>query len=454
MIHTFDPNSPPIDDAALAALIQPTKLHRSVYIDEQIFELEMARIWGQAWIFIGHESQVKNHGDFYTTHINHRVPVILVRDRSGAVHVLHNRCAHKGAKLVDTVDGNARAFRCCYHGWTFNTDGTLLKIPNEAGYEGSGFDPKDPQNNLQKVRSASYRGFVFATLSDTIVELNEWLGGAAEVFDNLCDRAPEGEVEVAGGVLRYQHDCNWKLFLENLNDTMHPMVTHQSVVQAAEDYIATLPPEASSQRAEAEIIPPFGASYENFEDSGITGFAYGHHYDGGKTSIHANYSVNPDYWAAMVASYGEQRSREILAFNTHNTLYYPSLTIKSAVQNIRVVRPIAVDKCIIETWSFRLKGAPDEMLQRTLLYSRLINSSASMVGPDDLEAYSRIQDGLQSTGSDWVEMHRHYNRDQQLADRTVGGGTSDLDMRTQYQAWQAYMGKLAHHIPTGGDSDE
>jgi hypothetical protein len=94
------------------------------------------------------------------------------------------------------------------------------------------------------------------------------------------------------------------------------------------------------------------------------------------------------------------------------------------------------------------------MLQRTLLYSRLINSSASMVGPDDLEAYSRIQDGLQSTGSDWVEMHRHYNRDQQLADRTVGGGTSDLDMRTQYQAWQAYMGKLAHHIPTGGDSDE
>ena len=265
------------------------------------------------------------------------------------------------------------------------------------------------------------------------------MGGALDCFDNLCDRAPEGEVEVAGGVLRYEHDCNWKLFLENLNDTMHPMVTHQSVVQAAEEYIASLPADAVKQRAEAEIIPPFGASYEVFEDSGITGFKYGHHYDGGKTSIHADYSVHPAYWDAMVKAYGEQRTREILSFNTHNTLYYPSLTIKTAVQNIRVLRPIAVDKCVVETWSFRLKGAPEAMLQRTLLYSRLINSSSSMVGPDDLEAYMRIQEGLESNGSDWVEMFRQYGKDRVESDRVVGGGTSDLDMRTQYTAWKNYM---------------
>jgi hypothetical protein len=217
------------------------------------------------------------------------------------------------------------------------------------------------------------------------------------------------------------------------------MVTHQSVVQAAEDYIATLPPEAAASRAEAEIIPPFGSSWEVFEETGITGFKYGHHYDGGKSSIHANYTVMPEYHEAMVKAYGEERTREIYSFNTHNTLYYPSLTIKTAVQNIRVVRPIAVDKCIIETWSFRLKGAPEEMLQRTLLYSRLINSAGSMVGPDDLEAYMRIQEGLQSNGSEWVEMYRQYGRDQQQDDRTVGKGTSDLDMRTQYGAWRDYM---------------
>jgi len=131
--------------------------------------------------------------------------------------------------------------------------------------------------------------------------------------------------------------------------------------------------------------------------------------------------------------------KEIFSFNTHNTLYYPSLTIKTAVQNIRVVRPIAVDKCIVETWSFRLKGAPDEMLQRTLLYSRLINSSASMVGPDDLEAYMRIQAGSADPSNDWIEMYRQFGRDKDLEDRTIGGGTSDLDMRTQYSAWRSYM---------------
>ena len=79
------------------------------------------------------------------------------------------------------------------------------------------------------------------------------------------------------------------------------------------------------------------------------------------------------------------------------------------------------------------------MLQRTLLYSRLINSSGSMVGPDDLEAYMRIQAGSADPSNDWIEMYRQFGRDQELDDRTVGGGTSDLDMRTQYTAWRNYM---------------
>ena len=172
---------------------------------------------------------------------------------------------------------------------------------------------------------------------------------------------------------------------------------------------------------------------------GITGFRFGHHYDGGKTSIHADYTLDPEYKAAMLDAYGEERMHDILSFNTHNTLYYPSLTIKSAVQNIRVVRPVAYNKTIIETWSFRLKGAPDSMLHRTLLYSRLINSNGSMVGPDDLTAYFRMQEGLESQASDWVEMHRNYQRDEQLKDRMVGKGTSDIDVRTQFSAWREYM---------------
>ncbi|MFK8021143.1 MAG: aromatic ring-hydroxylating dioxygenase subunit alpha [Pseudomonadales bacterium] len=430
-----------VDQAELARLVEPKRVHKRVYIDPDVFELEMERIWGQAWIYIGHESQVPNSGDYFTANINHKVPVVMVRDKDAKVHVLHNRCGHKGAKIVEKTSGNVRgAFRCAYHGWSYRFDGTVLKIPYDAGYEDTGFDVNDTCNNMQKVAQYdSYRGFVFATLSSDAPDLVSWMGGAKACFDNLCDRSPEGEVEVAGGVLRYEHDCNWKYIIENLNDQMHPMVVHQSVVQAAQDYIDVLPAGASKQRSEAEIILPFGGSYEYAENMGITGFKYGHLYDGGKTSIHADYTVDPEYHSAMVAAYGEERTAEIYSFNTHNTLYYPSITIKTAIQNIRVVRPVAVNKFVVETWSFKLKGAPDSMLQRTLLYSRLINSVGSMVGPDDLEVYRRMQEGLESGATEWVEMHRQFGRDVEHADCVTGGGTSDLDVRTQYAAWREYM---------------
>ncbi len=425
----------------IAELVQPTRVHRRVYTDPDIFDLEMERIWSATWIYIGHESQVPEPGDYVTLSYG-KVPVVMVRDNNNDVHVLYNRCGHKGAKLVDKPCGKIPAFRCCYHGWRYRLDGKLLGVPHLQGYEGTGFDKDDPQYSMQKLRYASYRGFVFATMNPDAPDLADWMGGAADVMDNLCDRAPEGEVEAAGGVLRYEHDCNWKMFIENLNDTMHPMIVHRSVVDSALDYIGTLP-EDSPRRDEAEIIPPFGASYETFEETGITGFPYGHHYDGGKTSIHSEYTLDPAYKAAMLEAYGEERMREILSFNTHNTLYYPSLTIKSAIQNIRVVRPVAYNKTIIETWSFRLKGAPDSMLRRTLLYSRLINSNGSMVGPDDHTAYFRMQQGLVSQASDWIEMHRNFGRDEVLDDRTVGKGTSDLDVRTQYGAWKHYMTEAA-----------
>lgn len=424
--------------ADIAELIRPTQIHRRLYTDPEIFELEMEKIWNAAWIYIGHESQVPNPGDYITMNYG-RMPAIMVRDKDRSVHVLHNRCGHKGAKLVDKPCGRVSAFRCCYHGWTYALDGKLTGVPHMKGYENTGFNKNDPQYSMQKfARYENYRGFVFASMNSTGPELTTWMGGAKTVLDNLCDRSPEGEVEAAGGVLRYDHECNWKLFIENLNDTMHPMVTHKSVVDSALDYIASLP-EDSKRIDEAQIIPPFGASYEVFENTGITGFKYGHHYDGGETSIHSDYSVDPDYEKAMIDAYGRERTHEILTYNTHNTLYYPSLTIKSAIQNIRVVRPIAVDRTIIETWSFRLKGAPDSLLQRTLLYSRLINANGSMVGPDDLTAYFRIQQGLQSTGSDWIEMHRNYGSDENQGDRLVNSGTSDLDVRTQYAAWKDYM---------------
>jgi hypothetical protein len=107
---------------------------------------------------------------------------------------------------------------------------------------------------------------------------------------------------------------------------------------------------------------------------------------------------------------------------------------------IRVVRPLAVDRTLIETWHFRLQGAPDSMLARTLSYSTLVNSSAGMVGPDDHQIYRRLQSGLSTSEVEWVEMSRYADAGEVSADGSVSvKGTSDAMFRGQFTAWRDLM---------------
>ena len=116
------------------------------------------------------------------------------------------------------------------------------------------------------------------------------------------------------------------------------------------------------------------------------------------------------------------------ALTRHNTVYFPNLTIKGAIQAIRVVKPLAVDKTLVESWTFRLVGAPPELLRRTLMYTRLINSPISVVGHDDLHAYRGIQEGLRASGNDWVSLHRNFDpAEVGQKDLTVNGTERDLD---------------------------
>ena len=423
----------------IQALVRNDSVHRDVYVAADLFELEMERIWSKAWVFVGHDSQVPAPGDFYTTLIG-REPVMMVRQTAGDVRVLHNRCAHKGAKVAAKVHGHCKGFRCPYHGWTYRLDGRLAGVPARHGYDDTGFDQKDPQFGLQPVaQSDSYRGFVFASLDADAPALPEFLDDAAATLDNIADRSPEGEVQVAGPPLRYLHDCNWKMFIENLNDSMHPMIAHASVGRAARSYVEDQP-EGTEYPPEAEIIFPFGSSYEFFDQMTVTALPHGHGYMGGEMSIHSDYSDVPGYWEAMMASYGEEKAKKILSQNRHNTIFYPSFTAKDAIQAVRVCRPLAVDSTLVESWHFGLKGAPEQMLKRTILYSRLINSNASMVGPDDWDCYTRMQEGLVSDARVWVDVRRGIGKEEDTgAGRRKSFGTSDLAFRNQYQAWLSYM---------------
>lgn len=427
--------------SAFAEHVEPNRVHARAYTDADVFAAEMAAVFDDSWVYVGHDSQVPDAGDHYAARLG-RHPVVLVRDAAGAVLILHNRCPHRGAQVVADGPGNARVLRCAYHGWTFGLDGALRTAPLASGYAQSGFGPGCPGSDMVAVRAASYRGFVFANVSGAAPPLTEWLSGIASSIDNMADRAPGGRLEVAGGVLRYLHEANWKFFVENLNDLMHPMVAHQSSSGTARSVARADGFDAASAPFALQALSPFTSDYAFFDAMGVTVFPYGHSFSGGEVSIHSAYTGVQDYDRAMDAAYGPERARAILSVNRHNSVIYPSLTVKGAVQTIRVIRPLAVDRTLVESWCFRLVGAPETMLHRTIEYCNLINSHANLVGPDDHEAYRRLQSGLMGDGGEWVSHHRHPGAGEAAK---AGGrrapGTSDLVFRNQFAAWSAAMAR-------------
>lgn len=431
------------DDAALAALVEPDQVHRDVYLDQEVFDLEMERLFHRTWVYLGHTSQVPNAGDYLTVDIA-REPLVMVRQADGSVRVLKNRCAHKGAKLVSAPSGNTgKFFRCPYHAWTYKTDGKPLAIPLKNGYEGTRMAECPSGQGLTAVANVeTYRGFVFVRLSDEGPTFSEYFGDSLSSIDNMADRSPEGELEIAGGCLRYMHNCNWKMFVENLNDTMHPMVAHESSAGTAKKLWDGKSADEPKPMAIEQFVP-FVSGYDFFDGMGVRVFENGHSYTGVNFSIHSSYSALPEYEQKLAAAWGQEKAKQVLGTARHNTVYYPSLTIKGAIQAIRVVRPIAPDKTLIESWTFRLKGAPDALLQRTLTYSRLINSPMSVVGHDDLHAYRAIQEGLAANGNAWVSLHRDYRAGEGEAQDLTVNGTSEISMRNQFRAWARYMAPQA-----------
>jgi phenylpropionate dioxygenase-like ring-hydroxylating dioxygenase large terminal subunit len=307
------------------------------------------------------------------------------------------------------------------------------------GYEGTTLAECENGKGLVTIRNVRvYRGFIFCKINDVGPGFEEYFGPSLSSIDNLADRSPEGELEIAGGCLRFMHDCNWKMFIENLNDTMHPMVAHESSAGTAKAMWKDKPADAPKPMAIEQFVP-FMSDYKFFDDMGVRVFENGHSFSGVNFSIHSKYSGIPAYEQAMVAAYGEERAHRILGLTRHNTVYYPTLTIKGAIQAIRVARPISASRTLVESWTFRLKGAPPELLQRTTMYSRLINSPFSVVGHDDLHAYQGIQEGLRASGNDWVSLHRDYDASEIGKPEVTANGTSEISMRNQYRAWAKYM---------------
>jgi hypothetical protein len=149
-----------------------------------------------------------------------------------------------------------------------------------------------------------------------------------------------------------------------------------------------------------------------------------------------------EYEALMRKAYGADKTEEYLSRSIHHVLIYPYLSVQSPLQQLRCLRPLGPDKTLSEIWHFRLKGAPEAIYRRSMWYFNLVNSPATMINADDLENWTRGQNGLQSKGNDWVSFHRNMGGDTEKDGVLYSNnGTSEVVMRNQFKAWRNYMSR-------------
>ncbi len=425
--------------AEINALIEPERVHRDVYISQDIYRLEMRHLFSNTWVFVGHDSQTPNKGDYITTQIGDQ-PVIMVRHSDGNIHVLYNRCPHKGTKIAIDRQGNTgKFFRCPYHAWSFKTDGCLLAIPLKKGYENTGLSDSPNGKGMKAVGAVhNHRGFVFARLAEDGIDFDSFFGDSLSSLDNMVERAPEGRLEVSGPPLRYMHQCNWKMLVENQTDTCHPMVAHESSAGTAVRIFKEMG-EPQPRPAAMQIIAPFMSPYEFFEDMGIRTWPNGHGHTGVNMSIHSNYDAIPGYFDALRDAYGEDRAKAILDENRHNTVYFPNIMVKAPLAQLRNFIPLAANRTLVESYVYHPVGAPRQLTEMSAMYNRMINAPTSIVGHDDLEMYERAQEGLHAEGMEWVDVRRLYTGPEDFEAEAVENGTTERQMRNQFNAWAKFM---------------
>ncbi|MAQ38402.1 MAG: benzoate 1,2-dioxygenase large subunit [Thioclava sp.] len=371
------------------------RCRRDIFTDEEMFELEMKHIFEGNWVYLAHESQIPQNNDYFTTWIG-RVPIIITRDKEGELHAVVNACAHRGATLCRRKHGNKSSFTCQLHGWTFNNAGKLLKVKDgKTGAYPEAFN-RNGSHNLKKVaKFASYKGFLFGSLNPDVADLEKHLGETRVIIDQIVDQAPEG-LEVLRGNSSYTFDGNWKLQMENGADGYHVSSVHWN-------YSATM-----GHRKE-EGTKAVDANGWSKSTGGVYGFEQGHILLWTRT---LNPEVRPiwNHKDALAARLGEEKTSFIVN-QTRNLGLYPNVYLMDQFSTqIRVVRPISVDKTEITIYCFAPVGEPpEERALRLRQYEDFFNVSG-MGTPDDLEEFRACQEAYAAADGVWNDLSRGATR--------------------------------------------
>jgi phenylpropionate dioxygenase-like ring-hydroxylating dioxygenase large terminal subunit len=423
-------------------LVHEDRVHRTIYTDPMIFDLEMTHIFGAVWVYLAHESQIPRNDDYVTSKLGLR-PIIVLRDSNGRLRALFNRCTHRGARICRESRGSAATFQCPYHGWTYYNSGKLRGVPWPEGYA---CDFKDNKFNLAQVpRVESYRGFIFGTLNADAPSLADYLGAAKRPIDEWLDRNPGGRVQVTEAS-RLKFKGNWKLAYDNAADGYHVVFSHRSLLEM-ENRKEPDPTKGMSFYMGKPDEAPMYVQY----------FGRGHHFKDKRPNVEKRpgalwelEGIQPgmESYAKMIrAKLGDKAARvlDLAASEPVNINIFPNLSILG--NHIQVFQPIAVDETDSTWYATAIVDDADELQGMAgavnAIRMRTQESFPNFGEVDDAANFEEIQKGLAACEDEWVYMHRGLGipgRVQQLPDGTLKApATDEVFMREHMKEWKRLM---------------
>ena len=367
------------------------RCRRDIFTDPELFELEMKHLFESNWVYLAHESQIPEINDYFTSYIG-RQPIVITRSKDGRLNAVINACAHRGAMLCRRKHGNKGSFTCPFHGWTFNNTGKLLKVKDEKTTEYPVQFNTEGSHDLKKVaRFESYKGFLFGSLSPDVQPLEEFLGETRVIIDQIVDQAPQG-LEVLRGNSSYIYAGNWKLQMENGCDGYHVSSVHWN-------YAATM---GHRKQGGTQALD---ANCWSKSVGGVYGFENGHIL---LWTQAMNPEVRPVYQhrEELAERLGADKANFIVG-QTRNLCLYPNVYLMDQFSTqIRVARPISVDKTEITIYCFAPKGeSAEERSLRIRQYEDFFNVSG-MGTADDLEEFRACQSGYAASTAQWNDLSR------------------------------------------------
>lgn len=365
------PNPPALPIELEALLHERGALDPQVYVDPQIHALERERVFGRSWLLLAHESHLPGAGSFVTATMGED-PVVVTRGDDGTIVAFLNQCRHRGVPICRLDEGRARSFTCSYHGWTYDSRGQLVTIPNEARLFRCPVD-RAAYSAVRVPRIESRHGLVFGCWDPLAPTLEEWLGEARLYFDLAFDRP--GGSEALPGISRRVVAADWKFGAEQFaTDNFHAPFTHASAFAALR---AAMPPEATTPDIDTLRKPLMQMSSTRGHGMGFAddrkvaeGF--------GKLGPHIHAWLFGPRIEYLTAKYGAE-AREIFPIHMN---FFPNTGALYPFE-LRAWQPRGPGRMEVWSWLLVDRAAPDEVKRELRIQHQRAFGVAGMAELDD-----------------------------------------------------------------------